>query len=151
MISDQIFQIAGAIAKSTPDFLKPLGPGKNGGDGRTQKFLENLNVATEKEFSKRCEQQVPVITSADFTFDYYIPEEKTVIEVALTLHNALSEFEKDIFKCILSNEAGRIIKKLVFIGKKGANKRLSRPGSKAICNFAQNRFGIEIVVKEIGE
>ena len=37
--------------------------------------------------------------SAGFRFDFFFPEEAVVVEFAFGLHNPISEFERDIFKC----------------------------------------------------
>ena len=39
---------------------------------------------------------------ARYCFDFYFPDERTAVEIALGLHNPISEYERDIFKCLLA-------------------------------------------------
>ena len=51
----------------------------------------------------------------------FCPDEGTAVEFAFGLHNPNSEFERDILKCILAIEDGCKIRKLILIGKPGAD------------------------------
>lgn len=62
----------------------------------------------------------PACTSAGFRFDFFFPEEAVAVEFAFGLHNPNSEFERDIFKCLLTIEDGCPVKRLMLIGKPGA-------------------------------
>jgi hypothetical protein len=57
------------------------------------------------------------------------------------LSAANSEYEKDIFKCLLAQEKGAAIHKLVFLAKPGA--------AKAIAQFVLSHFGLQITVEEL--
>lgn len=101
----------------------------------------NLNVISEKKISN----------DVGYRFDYYIPEENTVVEIALSANNANTEFEKDIFKVLLFNDANPMnkIEHLVLIGKNGIVNRLKENGPSAIRNFVKKHFNIQIDVLEI--
>jgi hypothetical protein len=77
------------------------------------------------------------------------PEEGSVIEVALSLHNPASEYEKDIFKCLLAKEDGLVINSLLFISKPGAMTRHDAPGSKRIRELVWRCFGVWVDILEL--
>jgi hypothetical protein len=81
--------------------------------------------------------------------DFYFPEEETVVEIAGMLSGSNSEYEKDIFKCLLAQERGAAIHKLVFVAKPGATKVQNQPGRTAIARFVFNRFDLQITVEEL--
>ena len=143
-----IYSEAEKIPNNTPKFFDKLGYGI--GNKRTTKFeIElreilksmNLNVISEKKISN----------DVGYRFDYYIPEENTVVEIALSANNANTEFEKDIFKVLLFNDANPMnkIEHLVLIGKNGIVNRLKGNGPSAIRNFVKKHFNIQIDVLEI--
>ena len=41
-----------------------------------------------------------------FRFDFFFPDEAVAVEFAFGLHNPNSEFERDIFKCLLAIDDG---------------------------------------------
>ncbi len=84
-----------------------------------------------------------------YSFDFFIPSEDTVVEIALSLRNIVTEFEKDIFKCILANESGKPIKKLLLIGKDGSVKRQDGTGPRAIKSWVNRHCHIAVEVKEL--
>lgn len=91
----------------------------------------------------------PACTSAGFRFDFFFPEEAVAVEFAFGLHNPNSEFERDIFKCLLAIEEGCSVKKLMLIGKPGAIARLSAPAPKAIVFFVRKRFDLAVEIFEL--
>jgi hypothetical protein len=60
-----------------------------------------------------------------------------------------SEYEKDIFKCFLAKDRGTKISKLLFIAKPGSAKVHNQPGRRAIAEFVQRQYGIEILLEEL--
>lgn len=138
------------IASIMPNFAADKGPGNKAGNGFTRDFQSKLQAWVRAKASKEIEIEKQAIPGAKYAFDYYIRREKTVIEVALTVHKANTEFEKDVLKCLLAQKEGLKIRQLVFIGKKGAKKRLGEGGPKAIRDYAKGIAGINILVEEIG-
>lgn len=65
------------------------------------------------------------------------------------MHNPLTEFERDIFKCILAREAGCRIDRLLLIAKPGGAARQAAPGPRAIADFVKKNFGIEVEIREL--
>jgi hypothetical protein len=148
-IADEIFELAKKIAHRTPGFQHRRGPGKTAGNGVTSRFLSALNQEVAKQFAGVCRLQEPVAPGVKYSFDFFIPCENTSVEIALSLRNVVTEFEKDIFKAILATESGKRVKKLTLIGKGGSVKRQNEPGPNAIKSWVRHHYGIEIDVREL--
>ena len=128
--------LAQRIAEQMPDFFERKGPGK--GDHATAALVRSLHEAARGLFGSDFSEKL-ACTSAGFRFDFFFPEEAVAVEFAFGLHNPNSEFERDIFKCMLAIEDGCSVKKLMLIGKPGAIARLSAPAPKAIVAFVGKR------------
>jgi hypothetical protein len=72
-----------------------------------------------------------------------------VIEIALSLHNPASEYEKDIFKCLLAKEDGMVVNSLLFITKPRALMRHDAAGSKRIRELVLKHFGVWVDILEL--
>jgi len=72
-----------------------------------------------------------------------------VIEIALSLRNPNSEFEKDLLKCILAQRQGLAIKYLLLISKPGGMKKALEPGRKRMAELAEADFGIKVEVWDL--
>lgn len=82
-------------------------------------------------------------------FDFFFPNEGTAVEFAFGLHNPISEFERDVFKCLLAIEDGCAVKKLMLVGKPGAITRLNAAAPKAIIALVGKRFDLAVEVLEL--
>ena len=94
-------------------------------------------------------QREKACPECDFRLDFYFPDEQTAVEIALSLDKPISEYERDIFKCLLAGSAGVPIKRLLFIAKPGAHSKLRAPGPRAIANLVQEKFGLQVEVLEL--
>jgi len=148
-IADHIFELAQQIADRTPGFHDCKGPGKDAGNGVTNEFLRALDIAVSDNWPVKVRQQEPVAPGVKYSFDYFIPSEDTAVEIALSIRNIVTEFEKDIFKAILANESGKQVRRLVLIGKTGAVKRQNGTGPNAIKAWVKQRCNIQIDVMEL--
>jgi hypothetical protein len=148
-IAEQIFTLAQQIADRIPGFQDRKGPGKKAGNGVTNRFIRALDTAVSDNWPAIVRQQEPVAPGVRYTFDYFIPSEDTAVEIALSLRNIVTEFEKDIFKAILAKESGKRVERLVLIGKAGSIKRQNGTGPNAIKAWVQQRCVIQIDVMEI--
>jgi hypothetical protein len=106
-------------------------------------------VWSKRRWPTQCSVDEPVIDGLNYSFDFYVPAENTVIEIALSIRNIVTEFEKDVFKAILSKANGKRIKKLILIGKSGSVKRQDQSGPNAIKAWVRKHCGIIIEVKEL--
>jgi hypothetical protein len=148
-IAEGLFDLAQRIAAQTPEFQKRHGPGGNAGNGATNKFLKSLNGEVAKRWPTSVRSQEPVASGMKYSFDYFIPSERTAVEIALSIWNSVSEFEKDIFKAILAKDTGKPLRKLVLIGKDGSVRQQKRPGPSAIMAWVKRNRGIGVEVKEL--
>jgi hypothetical protein len=89
------------------------------------------------------------MSGTNLRFDFYLKEEETVIEVALSLHNPNTEYEKDLLKCILAKKEGLPIRKLLFICKPGGMKANLAPGKKCLADLVERDFGISVEVWDL--
>jgi hypothetical protein len=148
-IAEHIFEMGQQIANRTPGFQKPMGPGKDAGNGVTNEFLRALDIAVSDNWPVKVRRQEPVAPGVKYTFDYFIPGEDTAVEIALSIRNIVTEFEKDIFKAILANESGKRVRRLVLIGKTGSVKRQNGTGPNAIKAWVKKNCDIQIDVMEL--
>lgn len=146
MRPERLCVLAQRIVERTPDFFISKGPGK--GDHATAEFVRSLREGAQAMFGSDYSEK-PACTSAGLRFDFFFPEEAVAVEFAFGLHNPNSEFERDIFKCLLAIDDGCSVKRLLLIGKPGAIARLSAPAPKAIIAFAKKRFDLTVEVFEL--
>jgi hypothetical protein len=142
---EHLILLAQEIAVRTPDFFDKKGPGK--GDHATAIFVGSLRQLAMEEFGVDYSEKL-VCKAAGFRFDFFFPDEETVVEFAFGLHNPISEFERDIFKCLLAIDDGCVVRKLILIGKPGASARLSAPAPKAIMALVRKRFDLIVEILE---
>jgi hypothetical protein len=144
--AERLLLIAQKIAEETPDFFTAIGQGA--GNLRSNAFMEELRNRAKSTFG-RGYSEAKLCGDNKLAVDFYFPEEETVVEIAGMLSAPNSEYEKDIFKCLLAQERGAAIHKLVFIAKPGAAKVQNQPGRLAIARFVLSRFNLQITVEEL--
>jgi|GEM_PF-982592 len=138
-----------ALAESIPDFAETKGPGREKGNGATSRFLEALQQMAKEEFGERCQLELPGVPGVKSASDFYFPEDKTLVELALSLHNPASEFHKDVLKAVLARHHKLAVEKLVFLAKRDAEAKHQAPLSCAIVKWARETQGIEVIVRDI--
>lgn len=143
---ERLFLLAQKIAERTPRFFEDKGPGL--GDHATADFMKTLREGARGLFGKDYSEK-KVSDRANLALDFYLPEEATAVEIALSLHKSQTEYELDIFKCLLAQKSGITVERLLFISKPGGRKRHSQPGSLAIADFVQRQFGLKVEIEEL--
>ena len=146
MRAELLCLFAQKMADGIPDFFETKGPGK--GDHATAAFVRALRDGALGMFGSDYSEKA-VCRSAGMRFDFFFPEERVAVEFAFGLHNPISEFERDVFKCLLAIEDGCLVRKLMLIGKPGAIAKLSAPAAKAIIALVEKRFGLAVEVLEL--
>ena len=146
MRPERLCVLAQRIAESIPDFFTTKGPGK--GDHATAAFVQLLREAARGIFGADFSERT-ACGSAGFRFDFFFPEEAVVVEFAFGLHNPISEFERDVLKCLLAIDDGCSVKRLMLVGKPGAISRLSAPAPRAIISFVKRRFNLTVELYEL--
>ncbi|MGH9490833.1 MAG: hypothetical protein ACRD17_10010 [Terriglobales bacterium] len=143
---ERLIVAAQLLADSTPEFFETKGPGV--GDRATAAFLRRLQDCATRLFHADYSEKSACGSTA-LRFDFYFPEERAAVEFAFGLHNPNSEFERDVFKCLLASEDGCPVHKLFLVGKPGALQRLGAPAPQAIIGFVRKRFGLEFEIVEL--
>jgi len=144
--ADRFKLLAQRLAESTPRFFDIKGAGD--GDHATNAFMKSLRILAQEQFGAELHEKI-CVPGANFRFDFYLPDEGTVIEIALSLRNPNSEFEKDLLKCILAQRQGLAIKYLLLISKPGGMKKALEPGRKRMAELAEADFGIKVEVWDL--
>lgn len=139
-------QTAQQIAVMTPGFFEVKGPGK--GDHASNQFMQELRHLAHLQFGSDLSEK-KCISTAKMAFDFYLEAEDTAVEIALGLDKPNSEYERDIFKCLLAKDDGLNVRRLVFITKPGGIKRLSAPGPRAIADYVRSKHGLDVVIWEL--
>jgi hypothetical protein len=144
--TDQLIALVRELAEQQQGFLNVLGPGA--GNDRANAFTaqlireaEHLLGADYAEF-RYCEDQ-------SARYDFYFPEERTVIEVAWGLPNPNSEFEKDIFKALIGREHGHKVDRLVLISRPGAIQKCGQPGRQAVIQWVKRQHRLDVQLVEV--
>jgi hypothetical protein len=144
--AERLLVIAQAIAEATPSFFTAIGEGA--GNLRSNAFMAELRSRAKTTFGHDY-SETRLCGGTKLALDFYFPEDQTAVEIAGMLAAPNSEYEKDIFKCLLAQEKGAVIHNLVFIAKPGAARVQKQPGRMAIAQFVLNRFGLQITVEEL--
>jgi hypothetical protein len=141
-----LYLLAVGLANRTPDFYKVKNAGL--GDRASNEFMKSLRQLAKSAFGLDFSEK-KVCKDTKHAFDFYIPEEASVVEIALSLHNPASEYEKDIFKCLLAREEGLEVKSLLFVAKPGAMVRHDAAGSKSIRELVWKHFAVWVDILEL--
>jgi hypothetical protein len=111
-----------------------------------REFESRLGSVIDKKLGPNlCQQEIH--GSCGFKVDFYVREEKTIVELECSLSNAHNNFERDIFKALLARGA---VSRLVLVGNPGSMKRLKEPGPSAIKDWAEEQHHLSVQVVEMG-
>lgn len=144
---EQLVQLAQNIADENVGFFEVAGPGA--GDRRAHAFMRELRHRANDVFERDYSERKICGDNTKLAVAFFIPEESTIVEVALSLRNPNTEFERDILKALMAQEAGHPVARLVFLSKPGAIRRHAQPGSRAITAWVVRNHGIRIEVLEL--
>jgi len=143
---EKILKLAQLVADERPDFFEKKGAGF--GDKDTGSYMSELRNKIRSTLGEGLSECL-VCGDNKLKVDFYLRDEATIVEVALSLRNPASEFEHDIFKALLAQGCRNPVKLLVFISKPGALGRHAQPSSKAIIDWVKKEHGISIEIREI--
>jgi hypothetical protein len=144
--AETIRELAQQVASETEGFFVVSGPGI--GDRLTKGFIARLRAGAIAAFGQDYAEQC-ICGTNKLAVDYYFPDEATIVEVALSIRNSNSEFERDILKALMAQESAHRVERLVFISRPGALKQHSSPSSQAIIAWAQRRHELQIEVHDL--
>ena len=143
----RLFNLAKRLASKQEDFHAVRGPGA--GDKATGIFMRELILRARKLFDGEDYSEKRICGSNSFAVDFYFPEERTIVEVALGLPNPASEFEKDVLKAIMAKESGHQVARLLFISRPGASRKCSQPGRTAIKEWALKNHDLRVEIRDL--
>jgi hypothetical protein len=144
--TEKILDIAQDIADGRPAFFEKKGAGA--GDKDTNSFMAELRLRAEQALNGNFSEK-KICGKNSLAVDFFISDEGSIIEVALSIRNSNSEFEKDILKAIMAKEQGEKVHNLIFLSKPGAIKRHQQPSSVAMQNWVLRQHGIKVAIKEL--
>lgn len=141
-----LVEMARTIAAENPTFQEVLGPGA--GDYCTSAFMRRLRDTAKQVFGADYSEK-KICGETSLAVDFYFPQERTIVEVALGLPNPSTEFEKDVLKAIMAQETGQSVVRLVLISRAGGIKKCAQPGRVAVKVWARSKHGLEIEVHDL--
>lgn len=143
---ERLLQLAQEVADEIVGFFEVAGPGA--GNRRTNTFVQELRRRANDLFEQDFSEQ-KICGDNNLAVDFFIPEESTIIEVALSLRNPNTEFERDTLKALMAQEAGHPVAQLVLLSKPGALKKHTQPSSRTITAWAERNHKIRVEVREL--
>ena len=143
---DKLYSLAQDLALAHEGFFEKMGPGT--GDKSTNAFMAKLRQRAIETFGRDF-SEAQISGENRLAVDFYFPHARTAIEIALSLRNSNTEFERDILKALMANACGNPVSTLVFISKPGATKRLAEPAPRAIMAWVRDTHGLAIEVREL--
>lgn len=138
--------LASRLARELPSFFDRSGPGA--GNRLTNQYMQQLRDAAVHRFQNDYSEQ-QVCGDNGLRPDFYFPDERTIVEVALSLRNSNSEFERDILKALLAKEAGCEVCELVFISRPGGVLRHEQASSRAFLGWLRQTQGINVTFHDL--
>jgi hypothetical protein len=141
-VTAQILTLAQHLADLRPTFFTKKGPGE--GDADTNAYMRELRAAVQNATGRDYSEK-RICGDNALAVDFFVEDEATVIEIALSLRNPNCELERDILKVLMAQELGRPIRRLIFLAKPGGEKRLRQPSSQAIVAWAARNHRLQIV------
>jgi hypothetical protein len=143
--AEQILNLVQSIAHEY-DLFQSRGPGA--GNKHINEALAELNRRVAKTLGWDCIQQSLTANNKQ-SVDFWLEDEKTIIEVEFSLTNPYPCLEKDLFKTFLALDAGKSVERLVLIGDPGCRQRLLAPAPRSVINWAKKHHGIDVLVWEL--
>lgn len=143
----ELFELANELALGTRGFFETKGPGK--GDVATNDFIRELGERALAKFGGDFSEK-KICGENSLAVDFYFPDEGTIVEIALSLKNPGSEYEKDVLKAVMAKDLGNDVRKLLFVSKPGGEKTCGQPGRRAVGEWLERCHGIEVEVLDLG-
>ncbi len=142
---EKLARLAQAVADETPGFFEVGGAGS--GNLKTNEFMRNLRLRVEDKLGPGYDER-RICGSGKLAVDFHIPEESTIIEVALSLRNPNTEFERDILKALMAKGKGVPVENLLFLSKLGAADRHEQASSRAMIDWVLGH-GIHVEIRDL--
>lgn len=144
--TELIINFAQKIADETKGMFKKRGPGE--GNRFTTSYMNKLDKLVAEKIGLNYVEQT-ICGKTRQSVDFYVREDKTVIEVELSLYNVHTNLDRDIFKVLLAKDAGEDIQTLLLIGKEPARERHNQPASRALIDWVLKHHRLNVIIKDI--
>jgi hypothetical protein len=118
------------------------------GDHRTNAFMKSLRALALVTFGADYSEK-KLCGKTSLAVDFYFPEERAIVEVALGLPNSSTEFEKDVLKAIMAGETGEAVERLMLLSRAGGVKKCSQPGRTSIIDWAKRTHNLTVEVFDL--
>ncbi len=134
-----ILRLAQEVADSLPDMFRKKGPGER--NKFTNRYMAALNQKVTEALGKQYVEQ-PISGNTRQCVDFFVPDEKTIVEVELSLYNVHTNLDRDIFKALLEIDSGHQIHTLLLVGKEPAKQRHTQPASMALIKWVRTHHAL---------
>lgn len=145
--AEQIFRLAQEVAASY-DLLNARRAGS--GDSYTRevinclksRVIEELGAGVVNQFLSKANRQA---------VDFWLEEEQTIMSVEHILWSSEPSLEKEIFKALLAQDAGKDVRHLILIGDPGSIRRWQTPTPSSVMDWLGRKHGIHVQLWELRE
>jgi hypothetical protein len=145
--AERIFQLAQEVTGAY-DLLNAQRAGS--GNSYTREVVDHLKGVVTEEFGPGLVNQFLCKANRQCV-DFWIEEERAIVELEYCLESADPQLEKMVFKALLAQDAGRVVENLILIGGPGAVRRWQALTPRSIMNWLQERHGIRLLLWELRE
>lgn len=143
----EFFRLAQDLANQWLRFHELLGSGRGG--RATHAYMTELRSRAFQAFNEDYSGE-RISSDKAIEVDFYFPDETTIVEVAMNLRDLNSEFERDVLKAIMAQDASTPVTRLVFLTKPGGIARSRTASSQAIIKWVKEAHGLQVEVREFG-
>lgn len=143
----RIFDLAQEVADAY-DLLHARRAGS--GDSYTREVVDHLKALVVEELGPGIVNQFLCKSNGPMV-DFWIEEEQAIVEVEYSMWSSDPLLEKEVFKALLAQDAGRDVQQLILIGDPGSVRRWQAPTPRSIMNWVERTHGLHVQLWELRE
>ena len=141
-----ILRITQEVADSFPEMFIKKGPGV--GNKFTNEYMALLNSRVKQKLGDGYVEQ-RICKDTKQNVDFYIREERVVIEVELALYNVHTNLDWYFLIFLLARYDGEKIDRLLLVGKEPAKERHKQPASRSVIDWVRKNHNLEVLIEDI--
>ncbi len=145
--AERIFQLAQEVAASY-DLLNARRTGS--GDSYTREVIDHLKFMVIEELGLGVTNQFLSKANRQ-SVDFWLEDEQTIMEVEYGLWSSDPSLEKEIFKALLAQDAGKDVRHLILIGDPGSIRRWQAPTPRSVMDWVERHHHIRVQIWELTE
>ncbi len=145
--AERIFELAQEVAASY-DLLHARRAGS--GDSYTREVVNHLKSLVIEEFGVGVTNQFLSKANRQ-SVDFWLEDEQTIMEVEYGLWSSDPSLEKEIFKALLAQDAGKEVRHLILIGDPGSVRRWQAPTPRSVMHWVERHHHIRVQIWELTE